>query len=198
MRRSRERQLGDGGGVELEGDGHAVAVVVGAHGRVDQREEAAADAVLVEARDHVEGVGDGAACGLDGGVAIAGRAARIEAGGKQLDEQADEVGVLGECRLDVGLAEREPDLAQVFGVCAQHRDLTRVEAGEQHETVEAVALDHAVDEADERLLHVVEPRLVEHHLVGHAHSDVVEIHARVRVRRPVASRIRGPAPGVVG
>ena len=115
--------------------------------------------------------------------AFAGRASRIEAGGKQLDEQADEVGVLGECRLDVGLAEREPDLAQVFGVCAQHRHLACVETGEQHETVEAVALDHAVDEAGERLLHVVAPRLVEHHLVGHAHSDVVEIHARAHLAK---------------
>ena len=54
--------------------------------------------------------------------------------------------------LDVGLAEREADLTEVLAVAAQHGDLTTAETGQQHEAVEAVALDAAVDELGEGVL----------------------------------------------
>ena len=160
--RPRQRQLRDGGRIELEGERRTVAVVVGAHRRRDQGEEAPADAVVVEAGDGVERLADRRRQrGRRGGAAI-GRTGGVEAGGEQLDEVARQAGVLGERRLDVRLAEGEADLAQVLGVGAQHRHLAGVEAGEQHETVEPVALDHALDETGERLLQSRPAGLVEH------------------------------------
>ena len=53
--RAGQRQVGDGRRIELEGDRRPVAIEVRAHGGVDERQEGAADAVVVEAGDGVEG-----------------------------------------------------------------------------------------------------------------------------------------------
>ena len=57
------------------------------------------------------------------GVAPAPARPRIEPGDEQLDERAGELGVRGECVLDVRLAEERADLAQVAAVRAQQHDL---------------------------------------------------------------------------
>ena len=87
----------------------------------------------------------------------------VEAGVEQLDEQrARAPACLASVASMYGWLNGEADLAQVLGVGAQHRHLAGVEAGEQHEAVEAVALDHALDETGERVADVGRPGVVEH------------------------------------
>ena len=60
---------------------------------------------------------------------------------------------MGSQRLfDIGLAEREPGLPQIFGVGAQHGNLAPVEAGGQHQTVEIVAFSGAGENLPEGIL----------------------------------------------
>ena len=58
----------------------------------------------------------------------------------------------------IGLAERRAGLAQHLAVEPQDRDLARVEAGRQHQAVEAVILDAARPDRDERLLEAAADR----------------------------------------
>ena len=62
--------------------------------------------------------------------------------------------VAGQRGLDVLLAEREADLAQVARVGAQHLHLAGGEPGEQHEPVEPVDLDGVGELGDEGALHL--------------------------------------------
>ena len=73
------------------------------------------------------------------------------------------------------------------------RDLPDAQAGEQHEAVEAVALDPTVDELDERVLQRGAPRLVEIGARRDADADVVDVHALGRQPervRPFVERLQ--------
>ena len=77
--------------------------------------------------------------------------------------------------LDVLLTEGEADLAEVLGVGPEHRHITDVEAGDDNEAVEAIALDGATNEADERVDHVGRATCVQHATRWGADADVVEV-----------------------
>ncbi len=78
-----------------------------------------------------------------GGGLVGGRR-RVEAGFEQLHDQPRQQRVAVEGAFDVGLRERHADLQQVLAVAAQHRHLAPVQAGGQHQAVEAVVLGLAV------------------------------------------------------
>jgi hypothetical protein len=154
-----EGQVGDLVGVELEGQaplGRAVGVDlegVGAQRGPDQGEQAAQDAVLVEAGhvvevglDQLDQVGDQPLA-----VAAGGRVGR-EPGLEQAVEVGGDVGVGGHRRLDVVGAEGGAGLAHVAGVGPQHGDRPPRQPGQEHEAVEPVVLHVTPPDADERLL----------------------------------------------
>ena len=125
---------------------------VGADDRADHRQEAAQDAVLVEARDGVERLFD---LGRDplGGVAVV--AVGVQAGLEKLDQEPRDVGVCDHRALDVGVREAEPALAQVLGHRANDRDLPAGQGGGQDQAVEPVILELASPHADERVVQQV-------------------------------------------
>ena len=139
--------------------GRAIALPgVGAQGRLDQLQVAPQDAVLVEARDLVELLGDAR---LDPVLQLVAAAAvrRVEAGVEQAGEIAGEARVGGQRLLDVGLAERRADLQDVVAVGAQGHDLARAQPGGEHQAVEAVVLQPAGPDAGEQVLEVLADRI---------------------------------------
>ena len=118
-------------------------------------------------------------CGRD--VAIAD--GRIEAGLEQVDEQCRDVWVLHQRGFDVGLTEGERCLAEVFGVRPNDLDLAARQAGDQHQAVEAVALDRALEQLPERGLQL--GGVVQRHAAAQPDADVVQRH------RPLAETQRG-------
>ncbi len=80
---------------------------------------------------------------------------RVEARLEQLGRAARQLVVADERLLHVGLAERDADLQQVLAVGAQDHDLAPVEAGLQHQLVEAVVLGLAAPDAREGVLEVL-------------------------------------------
>ena len=170
--RPGQRQVGDDLRVELEGEhrpgaGAGVAVDARAVGvrplrGQDQGEERAEDAVLVQAGHGVElrrdRVGEGPGVGgADGAVAVGdvGIDGRVEPGLEQPHERTDDRRVAGQRRLDVALAERQADLAQVLGVGAEHVDLAGREPARHHELVQPVALELAPEERGEGVAELV-------------------------------------------
>ena len=160
-RRPRQRQIGHRGGIDLERQirlvRRAVAaalVEVGPQGREDQPHVAAQDAVLVEVGDAVQ---TGAELGLEprqqlGAVALGvGVEARLE----QLGQPARELGIVDQRLLHIRLAERNPDLEQIFAVGAQDHHLAPVEAGVQDQVIEAVVLGLAAPDPRERVLEIL-------------------------------------------
>ena len=71
------------------------------------------------------------------------------------DERADDRRVAGQRRLDVALAERQADLAQVLRVGAEHVDLAGREPARDHELVQPVALELAPEERGEGVAELV-------------------------------------------
>ena len=132
--RPGQREVGDRARVELERDarrrvagGVGILEPVRAQRREHEVQERAQDAVLVEGRRPRR-----ARCGCRRRGARSGRrhrsprsarVPRVEPGDEQLDEPARDLGVRGERVLDVRLAERRADLAEVAAVRAQQRDL---------------------------------------------------------------------------
>ena len=123
-------------------------VGVGPQRRLDEVQEPAQDAVLVEAGHGVEVVAElvGQVEHLDGR-AIGQRG--VEPHREQLHQLAGDGRVGGQGVLDVALAEGRAGLALVLGVGPQHRDLATGQARQQDEAVEAVALDLAPPQAGE-------------------------------------------------
>ena len=154
--RARRGQPIELGGLELEGEallGLARLLValepVGAQHRPDHIEEAAKDAVLVEA---VHGVDRGADL-ADQRFGLRGvRVLGIEARAEQPDQEARDVGVRHQRLLHVCVAEGGAGLAEVSRHRSQHRNLTPREVGAQDEAVVTVVLEVAVPDADEGVL----------------------------------------------
>ena len=137
-----QRQIGLGLAVRVR------LVVVGPQRRLDEIDEAADDAVLVQALHGFElgfdPLGDLRGLGVVGG--------GIEAGGEQRHQVADDLGVAGQRLAHVGLREHGARLAQIFQVGAQDDDLAPAHGGVQHQLVEAVVLGRAVPHLGQRVL----------------------------------------------
>ena len=162
--RARLGQVGDGRRLELEGDvGVHLAVgraleEVGAQRRPDQRAVGAQDAVVVEADDVVEGLGEPLLDRLHLGhprlgvvlqraVVATGVEARLE----ELDQQPGDVDVAAQRLLDVVEREGRVALLEVLGVRAQHGGLAPGQPGGEDQLVEAVDLVVAVPHRAQRL-----------------------------------------------
>ena len=115
-------------------------------------QEAAEDAVLVEARDRVERLLDLLAEPL-GGVVVArvGVEPRIE----QPDQQPHDVGMAEQRAPDVGVGEADAPLAQVLGDRADDRHLASGQGRAEHQSVQAVVLEVAPPHAEERVVEQV-------------------------------------------
>ncbi len=181
-------QVRHGPGVELHRQVGAVPAVgvahevVGAQGGGDQRQQAAQDAVGVQAGDvvdHLVDLGDervGAAG--SGGL---GRA-RVEPGLEQPDQGGGDLGVAEHRVLDVVLAVGGAGLAQVLGVGAQHGGLPPVQSGQQHQRVEPVDLGFAPPGRGERVL---EPGAHLVHVLGAEPVQCGRLDAQPEVEDPV-------------
>ena len=96
--------------------------------------------------------------------------------------------------LDVGLAEGEPDLAQVLAVGADDGDLAGAQAGPQDEAVEAVALDRRRRRARAKAsCRSVRRGVVELDARRDPHADVVEEDPLVVGAERVRTARRAPA-----
>ncbi len=192
--RARLGQVRHLGGVELEADvvsratigAHAVLadhVIAGTQGGFDHADEAAQDAVFVQAGHAVQQLDqhlvhqrhariavalarlDHALEQLEGGSIVTGQQlelgqlciqhrlvacrGRLEAGFEQFHDQARQQRVAVEGAFHISLRERHADLQQVLAVATQHGHLAPVQAGAQHQAVEAVVLGVAVPDACE-------------------------------------------------
>ena len=153
--RARRREDRDLRWVELERQvrpwraGFVDDEVVGPQHRVDDRQEAAQDPVLVQALDRVDRLPD-----LDPQslclVVVAGIG--IEPRAEQLDEQRRDVGVAEQRALHVRVRERDSGLAQVLGDRAHDGDLAARQSGAEHQPVERVVLELAPPRGEERVL----------------------------------------------
>ena len=106
-------------------------------------------------------------------------------------------GVAGQRRLDVLLAEREADLAQVAGVGAQDLDLAGSEAGEQHQPIEAVDLDRSVELGDEAALHLILAQRGQLDAGWHRDTHVVQPHRGALEAEPERSLVERPQTELV-
>jgi hypothetical protein len=97
----------------------------------------------------------------------------------------------GQRVLDVARAEGEADLAQVAGIGTQQGELERREAGEQHEPVEAVALDGAPPHRAERGEELGANRRTGLDAGGWSQAEVVDPRARL----PERGQLEGPLVG---
>src|SRR6266567_158739 len=86
------------------------------------------------------------------GSSLTDRYVRVQARLEQPHQQPRHRDIGRQRLLEVLLAERRPDLPQIFGVRTQHHGLPPGEAGLQHERVEAVGLGLAGPRRGERLL----------------------------------------------
>ncbi len=65
----------------------------------------------------------------------------VETGHEQFDDGLRNAGILVQCCLDVALAEGKAQLFEVAGVGAKYGDGAGIQAGDQHQLVQVVALD---------------------------------------------------------
>ena len=151
VERARQRQPVDPGAVELEGDGLARLAVradleeVRAERSIDQIDEAAQDAVVVEAGDGIERLLDLGVLLRHALLAFAGRHARVELRGEIGDEARRDIGVAGQRVGDIALGIGRAGLAQIAAEGAQQGGLAPGEAGGEHELVEAVGFGEAAE-----------------------------------------------------
>ncbi len=131
--------------------------MVGAQRRPDEVEIGADDAILIEDRHTLEPVLDGPLDERHLGLAL--DAVRVEARLEEAHQQGCERRVGDERLLDVALAEGHAQLEDVLAVGAQHDDLAHVEAGREHEPVEAVVLDPLRPDAVKGLLELEADRV---------------------------------------
>ncbi len=159
--RPRGRQFGDLAGQQLEGDGLPPGgVEVRPHHRLDDRQEPADDPVVVQAGHVIE-------AGLDllhqlrgprpPGAGVQGLRG-VELGLEQGDQQPGQIDVRDQRLGDVGLAERDPHLAEVAADRAQQADVAPTQIGTHHQGVEAVDLAQAGVRGGEGV-HQLLPRL---------------------------------------
>ncbi len=110
---------------------------------------------------------------------------RIEAGFEQLDQQAGQQRVAREGAFHVGLRERHAGLQQVLAVATQHGDLAPMQAGSQHQAVEAVVLGIAVPDAGEGLAEGFIDAGGIDRAGGRLDLEVLHVHRRVVDRQAV-------------
>ncbi len=185
VRRARRGQVRDGLRVELHGHVRVRTAVerlleeVRPQGRLDDGEEGAQDAVLVQARHLVQGRVQLLQQRVDdlqtGHLPVRGHPCL-----EQRDKEPGGVDVVAEGVLHVVLAEGGPGLPQVLRVGPQHRRLPPGEPGAQHEGVEAVVLRLTGPGRGERLLEPLAAVVAEVVAVaaaqrlGHAQAEVVD------------------------
>ena len=185
VERPRQRQAFHLGAFELERDGLARQPValeleeVGADRRLDEVDEAAQDAVVVEAGDVLQLLLDG---GADRGF---GRGAlrlvldpRIEARIEQLDESRGDGAVPGEGLGEIILRVGDLDLAQVAAERPHHGDVAPAEPRLEDEAVEGVRLGEAPEQGEQRRLdQILDLVDVDDAARGALERHVVEPHA---------------------
>ena len=158
VERARQRHAVDLAGGELERDRAARVPVgtdleeVGAQRRVDQVDEAAQDAVLVEAGDVGERGFDALTLGLDLLGALIFGEMRIELGDEELHQPGGDAGVAGQRIGDVVLRIGRADLAQIAAERPQQGSLAPGKAGSEDELVEAVGFGEAAELRHQRRL----------------------------------------------
>ena len=176
------RELGDSGGIELEGQAGlhfpvlAALIEVGAQRGAHEAEEAAQDAVLVEVCHRVEGAPDLLDQDLPERLPIPGDRG-VEADVEEPHERLRDPGIAGESRLHVLLAEGRSCLAQVLAVGTQHRDLAPSQPGAQHQAIEAVVLRIARPDAFEGFLELLShPVDIDFQRLAGPHPEIVHPH----------------------
>ncbi len=151
-------------------------IEIGADRRRDRIDEAAQDAVFVEAVDRLQGGLDRRRDGRLARRALVRRNAelRIEAGVEQRDDLGGDAGMLAQRRPHVVLRVRHADLAQEARERADQRDVAPDQAGREHERVVAVVLGAAAHHREEaglqpllerRELERLARRAFQHHVV---------------------------------
>ena len=177
------------GRIELErqeGPARAVGAPspkVRARSGVDQRDELAQHAILVEVGDLLQRELDGAHLAR---LRLRVRPRGIEAQPEQPHELGRDRRMRRERGLDERLRQRKAELAQVASVGAQHDDLVGRQPRRQHQPVEVVALELAAHHAGKGVLevlpHVVDvdvgaldlqPVIVQPHALGAFRGDAV-------------------------
>ena len=119
--------------------------------RHDKREVLAQHAVLGQVADVLQRLFDGAHL-LRRLRSHPHAAIRIETQLEELEQHRRDTRVSRQRRLDERLRQREPDLTQILGVCAQHDNVGCRYAGGDDEPIEIVVFDFAAKDAAERIL----------------------------------------------
>ena len=169
---------------ELERDGFqpwlaaALLVEVGPERRVDEREQVAQDAILVEHRDLVErrrdAPGDLGACGL-ARIRVQ-PARRIEPPVEQLEQAGRDARMLVEHLGDVKRAVRRARLPVISAIGAKQRRLPPVEPGAEDQPVIAVVRRGAAPDGKEALFEVFPPReQLRLAAIGQVQAGVVQV-----------------------
>ncbi len=159
------REVGNRMRVELQGQirlrrrvGRALPVVR-AQGGLDQRAEAAQDAILVEAGHCIECLAEFVDNRLLGIGSVGECKPRIEPRLEQRNQQSDDVNVAAHGRLEVILAEPRTRLPQILRVGPQHDDLPPVKARFEDERLETVDVCPPMPRSRERVSEPVVQRL---------------------------------------
>ena len=129
-------------------------IEVGAHGGIDQVEDLAQDAVLIQARHAGERALDAQPHRRRGRLPLlrAHLACGIEAHMKQLEEIAGDAGVAGQRVREVAHPERRGELAQVGGIGPERGRLAPVGAGRDDQAVEPVVVGVAAQHCQKAAL----------------------------------------------
>ncbi len=153
--------------------GFVGAEEVRAQHRLKGGEEAAKDAVLVQAGHGVDRLLD---LGRDLRRLVGVAAVRIKAGHEQPHEHGRDVRMTQEGPLHVAVREGDPALTQILRNGADDGDIPRVQGRGEDKAVEAVVLELAPPHAQENVLEDVPDPL---HVLGpEAQTEVVDPHRR--------------------
>ena len=74
---------------------------------------------------------------------------------EQIDDQATDLRIFGQCLFNVIYAERHTELAHITGVRAQNRDLVPVRARTDHQFIKRIVLHLAVPDFRKRLFKIL-------------------------------------------
>ncbi len=182
VHRHRPRHFRDRARIELEAEvalGLAIGVgliEVGAQGRLDQRQIAPENAVLVEHRDLVQRTQDRLfeALLLVRQVFLAQLARQVEAGLEQAHQLARDIGVIEQRAGDIAQVEAHANLLEVAPVGPQQRHLTPGQAGREHQAVEGIVLGRAGMNLDEGILQrLVDFQQVDFQPLGIGEGEIV-------------------------
>ena len=162
----------------------AVLVDVGAHRRLHQIDEAAQDAVFIEARDaRKRGLDRSAHSTLVRRAALQGR---IEAGAEKGHDAACDGGVGGEGRRKIRLPVAHAQLPEVAAEGAQQRRILPGQAGLQHEAIVAIRFRPLLGHGEQRRLQRLAPGVKVHRAAGALQQHVVDEDALRHAGRPDA------------